>query len=106
MRARARGMLAEKAARHARLFDGLSAFDFERVLRGRLDVPEIRIPSKLPATPRFAQAHAELGILPAVEIEALVEAAGAVERRLGKRRVARAEKGARIVRHAGFGRRS
>src|SRR5580692_12235303 len=94
-------MLGEKATRHARLLNRFSDFDFECVLSGRLDVPEKRTPGKLPAAFGLAQAHAKLGIFPAVKIERFVESTGAEKGLPRKRRVARAEKCARIVGQCG-----
>ena len=87
--------------RHARLFNRFSAFDFECVLSGWLDVPKKCIPGKLPAALCLAQAHAKLGIFPAVEIERFVESTGTEKGLPRKRRVARAEKCARIVGECG-----
>ena len=78
-----RRMFVEKPARHARLLDRLARLRLPACSRaGGLTCQIGRVPRKLPAHAGVAQADAEFGVLPAVEIERFVESAGGDERRL------------------------
>src|ERR1700722_19372741 len=94
----ARGrVLGQEAARHASLLDGFPRFDLERSVGIGFEVPQVCAPRNPPAASRLAQPHAQLRVLPAVQIERLVESTGAFEGSFRQRCVAGAEKGARIV---------